>query len=136
MKVAFFHQTAVKHAFHHHMVVKVLFQAEHDAVFLGEEQVEYAGLITGSDQHFHEEFVDFLGGCQIDGSVAHQHAAEGRDGITRQGCQISFLYCRTASDTAGIVVFKDGESRVVELADEIQTSLEVKQVVVRQFLAV
>ena len=82
-----------------------------------------------------KEFVNFFSGFLVNGTVAHQHTAKSRNGITGKGSQIGFFDGRTASQTAGVVVLKDSESRRVEFTKQVKSSIQVKQVVVRQLLA-
>ena len=136
VKVAVLHEVAVQGSLHRLGPVKVGFQAQHDAVLLREEQVEYAVFIFRGHDDFDEQLVDLLGSLKVDGTVAHQHATESRDGVASQSGEVSLFHGLAAGDATGVVVLEDGEGRLVELTDEVETCVEVEQVVVRQLFAV
>ena len=136
VEVAVLHEVAVQGGLHGLRPVEVGLEAQHHAVFLREEQVEHALVIARCHHDFDEELVDFFSRCHVDGTVAHQHATEGRDGVASQSGEVSLFHGGTAGDAAGVVVLEDGEGRLVELTDEVEACVEVEQVVVRQLLAV
>ena len=136
VKVAVLHEIAIQGGLHHLRSVLVGFQAQHHAVLLREEQVEHAVFILGCHDDFDEELVDLLSSFEVDGAVAHQHATEGRHWVTRQSSEIGFFHGRATSNTAGVVVLKDGKGGLVEFTDEVKARVKVKQVVVRQLFAV
>ena len=75
---------------------------------------------------YDKQFVDFLGSFKVDGAVADQHATESRNRVASQSINVGLLDGRAAGQTTRIVVFEDGESRLIELADEIESRVKVE----------
>ena len=130
------HKVAVQGGLHSLRLVLVGLQAQHDAVLLREKQVEHAVFILRCYDDFNEKLVDFLGGGQINGTIADQHATKSRNGVARQSINVSLLDSLAAGEATRIVVLEDGEGRLAELTDKVEACIKVKQVVVRQLFAV
>ena len=72
----------------------------------------------------------------IDRAVGDEHTAECRYGVAGQ-CVFPSLEQRVArGQTAGVVVFEDGEGGIVKLGNQRHGGVDVEQVVVRNLLAV
>ena len=114
-----------------------LLAGQDDAVLLLTQDFEGVHVIVGSDDDFEEDFRDFLGSSLVDDGVRDEHTTESRYGVACQGVLPSLEHRRTGSQTTGIVVLQDGKRRVIaEFVDEVYGSVDVQQVVIRDFLAV
>ena len=109
---------------------------QYDTVFLFAQHLQGIHVIVGSDDDFEENLVDFLGRFPVDHGIGDEHASEGRHGVARQGIFPRLQHGGPRSQSAGIVVLQDGEGCFLEFVDEVDSRVDVQQVVVRDFLAV
>ncbi len=109
---------------------------EHNAVLLLAEHFERGVVVGGCDDYLKEYLVDGLGCGQIYDAVSDKHASECRYGISREGCFPCFEHGGTGGQSAGVVVFEDGECRFGEFGHEVDRRVDVKQVVVGDLFAV
>ena len=111
---------------------------EQAPVLLLAEEVEHAVLVVGRDDELGEHGVDGLGRGAVQRPVDDDDAAEGRDGVGREGAAVRLVQRLGARHAArvGVLQDRDGRLRVTELADEVQRGREVEEVVGRELLAV
>ena len=77
-----------------------------------------------------------LGRSLVDRTVGDEHTADSRYGVAGQGIFPSLEQRVARGQTAGVVVFQNGESGPVKFRNQRNGGIDVEQVVVRNLLAV
>ncbi len=67
--------------------------------------------------------------------VCNHNAAKGRNRIGSQGCFPSFFHCRTTRHTTCVVMFENGQGRLVKIGYQRNSCINIEKVVIRYFFA-
>lgn len=110
---------------------------EDDAVlFLLENGKGIVG-VGGSDDDLEENLADFLCGVGLDGAVGDNDAPECADGVAGEGVGPGLGDGSACCEAAGVVVLEDCHCGLfAELGDESAGGVDVKKVVIGNFLSV
>ena len=136
LEVTVLHQHAVQQGAELLLGQGSLLADKDDAVLLLTEDFQRVHIVVGSDNHFKEYLVDFLGSSLVDHRVGDEHASESRYGVAGKRVVPRFEHGGAGSQTAGIVVLQHGEGGFREFVNQVYGSIDVEQVVVGDFLAV
>ncbi len=130
------HQRAVENRTELARSVQQGFLPQDYAVLLLLKNTKCLGSIGRGDYYLEEYLVDFLGHGCINVAVCDEHTAERRYRVACKGLFPGFKNAVARSHAAGIVMFQNRECRLCEFSHQRCGGINVKQVVVRDFLAV
>ena len=91
--------------------------------------------IARRDTYLDEYLVHLFGSSGINFLVCYMNTTKCAHGITSECCLESLDQCRTRCQTASIVVLHDDECRLVKVHNQVNCSVNVEQIVIRNFFA-
>ena len=100
------------------------------------QDFECIHIIIRCDNHFEENLVNFFCCCLVNDTVSNQYTTESRYRITCQCIFPSLQHSRTGSQAASVIMFQDSESKILELVDQVNSSVDIKKIVIRNFFSV
>ena len=135
-KVFLLHQHTVQQRTELHRAGLAFLADQYDTIFLLFQYFQGIGIVGRGDDHFEENLVDFFCHFLVDSRVRDQDSAESRYGVAGKSRLPCFHHVGAGCDTTGIVMFQNGERQFVKLINQVNGSIDVEQVVVRDFLTV